>query len=63
MYIHRGEVWLSLARHKDIFTGGFVGYAMGEMMSKNLISQSLFRFVTAKKPEPGLLLNLDVRSQ
>ena len=42
-YIPTDEGWLYLAGHKDIFTGEIVGYAMGERLSKNLISQSLFR--------------------
>jgi len=42
-YIPTDEGWLYLAGHKDMFTGEIVGYAMGERLSKQLISQSLFR--------------------
>jgi transposase InsO family protein len=45
-YIPTDEGWLYLAGHKDMFTGEIVGYAMGERLSKNLISQSLYRAVT-----------------
>lgn len=53
-YIPTGEGWLYLAGHKDMFTGEIVGYAMGVRMTKNLVSQSLFRAVAAKRPDPGL---------
>jgi len=46
-YIPTGEGWLFLAGHKDLFTGEVVGYAMGERMTQNLVSQSLLRAVTA----------------
>ena len=47
-YIPTEEGWLYLAGHKDIFTGEIVGYAMGNRITKNLVSQSLFRAVAAK---------------
>jgi putative transposase len=62
-YIPTGEGWLYLAGHKDIFTGEIVGYAMGERMTKNLVSQSLFRAVAAKRPDPGLIHHSDRGSQ
>ena len=62
-YISTGEGWLYLAGHKDLFTGEIVGYAMGERMTRNLVSQSLFRAVAAKRPEPGLLHHSDRGSQ
>lgn len=62
-YISTGEGWLYLAGHKDIFTGEIVGYAMGERMTRNLVSQSLFRAVAAKRPEPGLIHHSDRGSQ
>lgn len=62
-YIPTGEGWLYVAGHKDIFTGEIVGYATGERMTKNLVSQSLFRAVAAKRPEPGLLHQSDRGSQ
>lgn len=49
-YIPTEEGWLYLAGHKDIFNGEIVGYAMGERITKNLVSESLFRAVAAKRP-------------
>ena len=40
-----------------------MGYAMGERMTKNLVSQSLFRAVTAKRPAAGLIHDSDRGSQ
>ena len=62
-YIPTGEGWLYLAGHKDLFTGEVVGYAMGERMTKNLVSQSLFRAVAAKRPPAGLIHHSDRGSQ
>ena len=62
-YIPTAEGWLYLAGHKDLFTGEVVGYAMGERMTKNLVSQSLFRAVSAKRPAAGLLHHSDRGSQ
>ena len=54
-YIPTEEGWLYLAGHKDIFTGEIVGYAMGERITRNLVSQSLFKAVAAKRPGAGLI--------
>ena len=62
-YIPTGEGWLYLAAHKDLFNGEIVGYAMGERMTRNLVSQSLFRAVVAKRPAHGLLHHSDRGSQ
>jgi putative transposase len=62
-YIPTAEGWLYLAGHKDLFTGEVVGYAMGERMTKNLVSQSLFRAVAAKRPATGLIHHSDRGSQ
>jgi len=62
-YVPTGEGWLYLAGHKDLFTGEIVGYAMGERMTKNLVSQSLFRAVSAKRPASGLIHHSDRGSQ
>jgi putative transposase len=62
-YIPTGEGWLYLAGHKDLFTGEVVGYAMAECMTKNLVSQSLMRAVTAKRPAAGLIHHSDRGSQ
>jgi transposase InsO family protein len=62
-YIPTEEGWLYLAGHKDVFTGQIVGYAMGSRMTKNLVSQSLFRAVAAKGPGAGLIHHSDRGSQ
>ena len=62
-YIPTGEGWLYLAGHKDLFTGEVVGYAMGERMTRNLVSQSLLRAVTVKRPAAGLIHHSDRGSQ
>lgn len=61
--IPTAEGWLYLAGHKDLFTGEVVGYAMGERMTKNLASQSLFHAVAAKRPTAGLIHHSDRGSQ
>ena len=53
------EGWLYLAGHKDLFTGEIVGYAMGERMTRNLVSESLFRAITLKHPNKGLMHHSD----
>ena len=58
-YIPTEEGWLYLSGHKDLFTGEIVGYAMGHRISKNLVSQSLFRAVAAKQPGAGLIHHSD----
>ena len=40
-----------------------VGYAMGPRMTKNLVSQSLFRAVSTTRPQPGLIHHSDRGSQ
>lgn len=62
-YIPTAEGWLYLAGHKDLFSGEVVGYAMGDRMTKNLVSQSLFRAVSAKRPAAGLIHHSDRGSQ
>ena len=62
-YIPTGEGWLYLAGHKDLFTGEVVGYAMSERMTKNLVSQSLLRAITGKRPAAGLIHHSDRGSQ
>lgn len=62
-YIPTEEGWLYLAGHKDIFNGEIVGYAMGERITKNLVSESLFRAVSAKRPSRGLIHHSDRGSQ
>jgi putative transposase len=51
---------LYIAGHKDIFHGERVGYAMAERMTKNLVSESLFRAVVGKRPAKGLV-HLQIR--
>ena len=62
-YVPTDEGWLYVAGHKDIFTGNIVGYAMGERLTRNLISQSLFQAVAAKRPAKGLIHHSDRGSQ
>jgi transposase InsO family protein len=62
-YVPTGEGWLYLAGHKDLFTSEVVGYAMGERLTRNLVSQSLFRAVAAKCPAKGLTHHSDRGSQ
>jgi putative transposase len=62
-YIPTGEGRLYLAGHKDLFTGEVVGYAMAERMTKNLVSQSLLRAMSAKRPAAGLIHHSDRGSQ
>jgi transposase InsO family protein len=62
-YIPTGEGWLYLAGHKDLCTREIVGYAMGARMTKDLVSQLLFRAVSAKRPAVGLIHHSDRGSQ
>lgn len=62
-HVPTDEGWLYLAGHKDIFNCEIVGYAIGARMTKNLISQSLFRAVAAKRPAKGLIHHSDRGSQ
>ena len=62
-YIPTDEGWLYLAGHKDLFTKEIVGYAMGQRMTKNLISESLFRAVETQRPAEGLMHHSDRGSQ
>ena len=62
-YIPTDEGWLSLAGHTDLVTGDIVGSAMGERITKSLVSQSLCRAVTSKRPLRGLIHHSDRGSQ
>jgi putative transposase len=62
-YVPTDEGWLYLAGHKDIFSGGIVGYAMGERLTRNLVSESLLRAIAARRPAPGLIHHSDRGSQ
>ena len=62
-YVPTDEGWLYLAGHKDLFSSEIVGYAMGERLSRNLVSQSLLRAVTNRRPQKGLLHHSDRGSQ
>ena len=57
------EGWLYLAGHKDLFSGDLVGYAMSKRMTRNLVIQSLFRSIAAKRPPRGLIHHSDRGSQ
>jgi putative transposase len=62
-YIPTFEGWLYLAGHKDLFTGEIVGYAMGERLSRYLISESLYKALGLKHPDQGLIQHSDRGSQ
>ena len=62
-YVPTDEGWLYVAGHKDIFSGNIVGYAMGERLTKNLVSQSLFKAIATKRPAEGLIHHSDRGSQ
>lgn len=62
-YIPTGEGWLYLAGHKDICTGEIVGHAMGERITKELVSRFLFKAVASKRPPMGLIHHSDRGSQ
>jgi len=62
-YVPTDEGWLYVAGHKDLCTGNIVGYAMGERLTRNLVSQSLIRAVAAKRPTQGLVHHSDRGSQ
>ena len=62
-YIPTDEGWLYLAGHKDLFTREIVGYALGERMTRSLVSESLWRAMEAKRPDKGLMHHSDRGSQ
>ena len=62
-YVPTDEGWLYLAGHKDLFTGAIVGYAMGERLTKNLVTESLARALAARHPATGLMHHSDRGSQ
>jgi transposase InsO family protein len=62
-YVPTDEGWLYVAGHKDLFSGNIVGYAMGERLTRDLVSQSLFKAVAAKRPTQGLIHHSDRGSQ
>ena len=62
-YVPTDEGWLYVAGHKDLFSGNIVGYAMGERLTRNLVSESLFKAVAAKRPAQGLIHHSDRGSQ
>lgn len=62
-YVPTDEGWLYIAGHKDLYHGGIVGYAMSGRMTRNLVSESLFRAVAGKRPGKGLIHHSDRGSQ
>jgi len=62
-YIHTDEGWLYLAGIKDLFDGNLVGYSMSSRMTQDLVNVALFRAVSARRPEKGLILHSDRGSQ
>ena len=62
-YVPTDEGWLYLAGHKDLFSGEIVGYSMGERLTRNLVSESLFRALAHKHPAKGLMHHSDRGTQ
>ena len=62
-YIPTHEGWLYLAGIKDLHTCEVVGYALGERMTKDLVSRALFGAVAHHRPPPGLVHHSDRGSQ
>ena len=62
-YIPTHEGWLYVAGIKDLHTCEVVGYALGERMTKELVSRALFGAVAHKRPPPGLIHHSDRGSQ
>jgi putative transposase len=62
-YIPTEEGWLYLSSHKDLYTHEIVGYAMGERLSRYLVSESLEMALGLKKPSSGLIQHSDQGSQ
>jgi putative transposase len=62
-YVPTDEGWLYLAGHKDLFSNEIVGYAMGNRLSRNLVSESLLKAVASKHPVKGLTHHSDRGSQ
>ena len=62
-YVPTDEGWLYLAGHKDLFTGEIVGYAMGERLTRSLVSDSLCRAIAARRPAKGLTHHSDRGTQ
>jgi len=54
-YVPTDEGWLYVTGHKDLFSGNIVGYAMGERLTRNLVSQSLFKAAAAKRLAQGVI--------
>ena len=54
-YVPTDEGWLYMAGHKDLFNGDIVGYAMGDRLTRNLVSQSLFRAIETKTSASGTI--------
>jgi putative transposase len=62
-YVPTDEGWLYLAGHKDLGSGEIVGYAMGERLTGDLVSRSLFRALSTRRPGSGLIHHSDRGSQ
>ena len=62
-YIPTHEGWLYLAGIKDLHTCEIEGLALGERMTKELVSRALFGAVSHKRPPRGLIHHSDRGSQ
>jgi putative transposase len=62
-YLPTQEGWLYLAGIKDVFTCEMVGYAMDSRMTQELTAKALWRAVSHKRPDAGLIHHSDRGSQ
>lgn len=62
-YLPTAEGWLYLAGVIDLFSRKFVGWAMGEHMTSDLVYQALQMAISTRNPEAGLLHHSDRGSQ
>jgi transposase InsO family protein len=62
-YIPTGEGWLYLAVVLDMFSRKVVGWAMSEIITKELTIAALEMAITQRRPGPGLLHHSDRGSQ
>lgn len=54
------EGWLYLAGITELFSGELAGYALHERMTKNLVMQAVFRAVSGRKIDKGLIFCIQI---
>lgn len=62
-YLPTAEGWLYLAGVLDLFSRKFVGWAMDDTMTSNLVTDALMMALQTRKPAAGLLHHSDRGSQ